>query len=101
MRTEANSRPMINVIRICHKCGAKIFCDAPNGFCIACVLEKALGVEAETLVVTVVDPSIAEQLERDEATGAAPVKIAGTLTSYWENWAITNCSSELGVADKA
>jgi TolB-like protein len=68
---------MINVIRICHKCGAKIFCDAPNGFCIACVLEKALGVEAETLVVTVVDPSIAEQLERDEATGAAPVKIAG------------------------
>src|SRR6516162_7009194 len=77
MRTEANSRPMINVIRICHKCGAKIFCDAPNGFCIACVLEKALGVEAETLVVSVVDPSIAEQLERDEATGAAPVKIAG------------------------
>src|SRR5262245_45371013 len=67
---------MISVIRICHKCGANIFSDAPKGFCIACVLEKALGVEAETLAATVVDPSVVEQLARDEATGAAPVKIA-------------------------
>jgi serine/threonine protein kinase/tetratricopeptide (TPR) repeat protein len=67
---------MISIIRICHKCGAKIFSDAPKGFCTACVLEKALGVEAETLVATVVDPGLAEQLARDEATGAPPVKIA-------------------------
>ena len=67
---------MISVIRICHKCGAKIFCDAPKGLCTACVLEKGLGVEAETLVATVVDPGLAEQLARDEATGAPPVKIA-------------------------
>ena len=58
---------MISVIRICRKCGAKIFSDAPKGLCIACVLEKALGVEAETLVATVVDPGLAEQLARDEA----------------------------------
>ena len=67
---------MIRVIRVCRKCGAKIFSDAPKGLCIACVLEKALGVEAETLVATVVDPGLAEQLARDEATGAPPVKIA-------------------------
>ena len=67
---------MISVIRICHKCGAKIFSDAPRGLCTACVLETALGVEAETLVATVVDPGLAEQLARDEATGAPPVKIA-------------------------
>ena len=76
MRTQADTRAMISVIRICHKCGAKIFCDAPKGLCTACVLEKALGVEAETLVATVVDPGLAEQLACDEATGAPPVKIA-------------------------
>src|SRR6184192_746508 len=76
MGTYTESRAMISVIRICHKCGAKIFCDAPKGLCTACVLEKGLGVEAETLVATVVDPGLAEQLACDEATGAPPVKIA-------------------------
>ena len=76
MRTEADSRTMISVIRVCHKCGANIFSDAPKGLCIACVLERALGVEAETLLTTVVDPGLAEQLARDEATGTPPVKIA-------------------------
>ena len=51
---------MISVIRVCRKCGAKIFSDAPKGLCIACVLEKALGVEADTLGATVVDRRLAE-----------------------------------------
>src|SRR5437867_6790935 len=34
---------MIRVIRICRKCGAKIFSDAPEGLCTGCVLETALG----------------------------------------------------------
>jgi TolB-like protein/Tfp pilus assembly protein PilF len=34
---------MIRVIRVCRKCGAKIFSDAPKGLCTACVLETALG----------------------------------------------------------
>src|SRR5438477_8779578 len=76
MGTHAESRAMIKVFRICGKCGAKIFSDAPKGLCTACVLEKGLGVEAETFVATVVDPGLAEQLARDEATGAPPVKIA-------------------------
>jgi TolB-like protein/tRNA A-37 threonylcarbamoyl transferase component Bud32 len=76
MRTKADSRAMISVIRICHKCGAKIFSDAPKGVCIACVLERALGVEAETLLTTVVDPGLAERLARDKTIGAPPLKIA-------------------------
>src|SRR5437899_3443896 len=76
MGKHAESLAMIRVIRICRKCGAKIFSDAPRGLCTACVLEKGLGVEAETLVATVVDPGLAEQLACDEATGAPPVKIA-------------------------
>src|SRR5437667_1267892 len=44
MRTHAESQTMIRVIRICRKCGAKIFSDAPKGLCTACVLETALGI---------------------------------------------------------
>jgi serine/threonine protein kinase/TolB-like protein/Tfp pilus assembly protein PilF len=34
---------MIRVIRICRKCGARIFADAPEGLCPRCVLKSALG----------------------------------------------------------
>jgi serine/threonine protein kinase/Tfp pilus assembly protein PilF len=34
---------MIRVIRICRKCGAKIFSSAPEGLCPRCVLKSALG----------------------------------------------------------
>src|SRR6266478_5974700 len=34
---------MIRVIRICRKCGARIFSDAPEGLCARCVLKSALG----------------------------------------------------------
>jgi len=37
---------MIKVIRVCRKCGAKIFSDSPKGLCTACALETALGVVA-------------------------------------------------------
>jgi serine/threonine protein kinase/Flp pilus assembly protein TadD len=33
---------MIRVIRICRKCGAKIFSDAPEALCAKCVLKSAL-----------------------------------------------------------
>src|SRR5262245_13282352 len=35
---------MATVIRVCRKCGGKIFSDAPEGLCTGCVLETALGV---------------------------------------------------------
>src|SRR5262249_50724219 len=37
------SPSMIRVIRICRKCGAKIFSDVPEGLCPGCVLKSALG----------------------------------------------------------
>src|SRR6201993_4655673 len=37
------SPSMIRVIRICRKCGAKIFSDVPEGLCPRCVLKSALG----------------------------------------------------------
>jgi predicted Ser/Thr protein kinase len=41
---------MIRVIRICRKCGAKIFSDAPRGLCTGCVLETALGMFPDAFV---------------------------------------------------
>src|SRR6476659_9800448 len=35
---------MIRVTRICRKCGAKIFSDAPRGLCTGCMFETALGI---------------------------------------------------------
>jgi hypothetical protein len=34
---------MIRITRICRKCGAKIFSDAPEALCARCVLKSALG----------------------------------------------------------
>ncbi len=57
---------MATVRRICRKCGAKIFSDAPEGLCTGCVLESALGVIPET-VAGVADPGRADKLPRDES----------------------------------
>src|SRR4029077_20382931 len=41
---------MLRVIRICRKCGAKIFSDAPEGLCARCVLKSALVILGDTVV---------------------------------------------------
>src|SRR5207248_8656117 len=38
---------MIRVIRICRKCGARIFADAPEGLCPRCVLKTALAMPVD------------------------------------------------------
>ena len=48
---------MIRVIRICRKCGAKIFSDVPEGLCPRCVLKSALGNFSDAAVAGVVDPA--------------------------------------------
>src|SRR2546423_7181891 len=72
MGTHAESRAMIRVIRVCRKCGAKIFSDAPKGLCTACVLETALA-----MPVPAGDSFAAASAEADDATGESHVKIAG------------------------
>ena len=36
-------------MRVCRKCGAKVFSDAPEGLCTGCVLETALGIFPDTV----------------------------------------------------
>src|SRR6266404_3146164 len=49
-RACANDSTMIRVIRICRKCGAKIFSDAPEALCARCVLKSALSDLADASV---------------------------------------------------
>ncbi len=60
---------MIKVIKICRKCGAKIFSDAPRGLCTACVLEAAVGIGPDA-VAGGADPSGANKPSPDDANAA-------------------------------
>ncbi len=81
---------MIKVIRVCRKCGAKIFSDAPRGLCTACALETALGIFPDAPVAGGGDPGPTGEGSRDqenptvadskEATGAATM--LGELGDY-------------------
>ena len=79
---------MASVIRVCRKCGAKIFSDAPEGLCTGCVLETALGIFAGT-VAGVGDPGPLEKLARGDVaptsqskTTARAGKVLGELGDY-------------------
>jgi len=80
---------MRSVIRVCRKCGAKIFSDAPEGLCTGCVLETALGMLPEKSVAGVGDPGCVEKLERGDVaptsqdkTTAHAAKLLGELGDY-------------------
>src|SRR5207253_1265095 len=86
MRTHAESRAMIRVFRICRKCGAKIFSDAPRGLCTACMLETALGIFPDAHVAGVDssaeasakadDPGNVDKPSRDDTIAGPRVKEA-------------------------
>src|SRR6266404_2967870 len=46
-----DSPTMSNVLRLCRKCGAEIFADAPEGLCTACLFETGLNLLAGESVV--------------------------------------------------
>jgi len=63
----------MRVIKVCRKCGAKIFSDAPRGLCTACVLEAAMGIEPDA-AAGVGDPGSAKKLLPDAANAARGTK---------------------------
>jgi serine/threonine protein kinase/tetratricopeptide (TPR) repeat protein len=75
---------MIRVFRICRKCGAKIFSDAPRGLCTACVLETALGISPDASVAGVGDSGSEDDLSRDNAKVTSDVKAARAATMLGE-----------------
>ena len=61
---------MIRVIRICRKCGAKIFSDAPEALCPRCVLKSALGNFPDASVAGGVDPGRSDTPSAADENGA-------------------------------
>src|SRR6266550_9261625 len=66
-----NDSTMIKVIRICRKCGAKIFSDAPEALCASCVLKSALSGLAGASVAGGDDHGCVDDPARDETDAAA------------------------------
>src|SRR6476659_5713788 len=97
-RESARETPtMLRVIRICRKCGAKIFSDAPEGLCTRCVLKTALVMSPEASVAgvdssavasaKVYDCGSAQNVETSDATPAPHSKktaaeLLGELGDY-------------------
>src|SRR5689334_8111972 len=81
---------MIRVTRICRKCGAKIFSDAPEALCARCVLKSALGSLAGASAAGRGDPGRVDEPTGDEANGdgghhkksARAVELLGELGDY-------------------
>src|SRR5256886_5796816 len=65
------SPPMIRIIRICRKCGAKIFSDAAEALCARCVLKSALSDLAGASVAGGGDPGRVDDPARDETDAVA------------------------------
>src|SRR5437870_8416171 len=76
MGTHAESRAMIRVIRVCRKCGAKIFSDAPRGLCTACMLETALGILPDAVAEVDSSAGSLDEFSRDNAKPTSGVKEA-------------------------
>jgi len=51
-----DSHIMSSAPRVCRKCGAEIFADAPEGLCTACLFETGLNLFAHESVAGIVDP---------------------------------------------
>jgi serine/threonine protein kinase/Tfp pilus assembly protein PilF len=79
---------MIRLIRICRKCGAKIFSDAPEALCARCVLKSALGNFPEAPVAAGDDGGSAENVQTDAAGAghnkktARAAELLGELGDY-------------------
>src|SRR6266496_6131723 len=76
-RESARETPiMLRVIRICRKCGAKIFADAPEGLCARCMLKIALAMPADCVAG---DDSSAVASAKADDPGHANKVVGGVL----------------------
>src|SRR6266699_6161634 len=71
-----NSPAMSSVLRVCRKCGAEIFADAPEGLCTACLFETGLGLLLDGAVAAGDDGGGAENVKANAAAPASHSKKA-------------------------
>jgi TolB-like protein/predicted Ser/Thr protein kinase/Flp pilus assembly protein TadD len=74
---------MSSVLRVCRKCGAEIFADAPEGLCTACLFETGLGPLAHESVAGVGDPGSDNAVcAVDRKKTARPAKTFADFSDY-------------------
>src|SRR5436305_1042729 len=97
---------MSSVLRVCRKCGAKIFADAPEGLCTVCLFETGLDLFALGSV-DAADPSalasakadnriLPEDVEQSNTNAAPSVKKAPRLTKTLANFGDYELLEEIG-----
>src|SRR6266567_4049109 len=73
---------MLRVIRICRKCGAKIFSDVPEGLCPRCVLKSALGNFPDASVADVESPCAVDEPAHAGTRSERATELLGELGDY-------------------
>src|SRR5437762_11076191 len=71
-----DSPVMSSVLRVCRKCGAGIFADAPEGLCTACLFETGLGLLAGSPATAGDECASGDNLESRAANAAPHVRKA-------------------------
>src|SRR3954453_20506891 len=72
---------MIRLIRVCRKCGAKIYSDAPEELCTSCTLKTALAFVAEADECSSAENPEADRTGDNENTARVP-GLLGELGDY-------------------
>src|SRR5437867_1328198 len=92
-----NDSPMISsVLRLCRKCGAEIFADAPEGLCTACLFETGLDLLAHPSVAPGDDCAPVENVESSDANAALRVKKAPRPAKTLANFSDYELLEEIG-----
>src|SRR6266550_2039245 len=89
-----DSPVMSSVLRVCRKCGAKIFADTPEGLCTACLFETGLNLLASAPVAADDDSGAAEDVSN--ATTAPQIKKAPRPAKTLANFGDYELLDEIG-----
>src|SRR5437667_138152 len=92
-----NDSPMMSsVLRLCRKCGAEIFADAPEGLCTACLFETGLDLFARPSVAPGDDCAPVENVESSDANAAPQVRKAPRPAKTLANFGDYELLEEIG-----
>src|SRR6516165_1107809 len=67
----SDSMPINGSLRVCQKCRAEIFADAPEGLCTACLFETGLGLLTDSSPIEIEDPPRDRRLAAEAKSDSA------------------------------
>jgi serine/threonine protein kinase/lipoprotein NlpI len=91
-----DSPVMSSVLRVCRKCGAEIFADAPEGLCTACLFETGLDLLVHSSMTAGNDCAPVENVESSNANTAPHIKKAARPTKTLADFGDYKLLEEIG-----